>query len=269
VKLPPEIDSDRLWSTLAAAAEAAARHTVPRFRAGIAVDNKASAGFDPVTEADRQAERAIRDVIAAAFPGHSITGEELQDTAGSEPFTWIIDPIDGTRGFVSGIPLWGTLIGLTHRGRAVAGLMSQPFVGETFAAVGAETRYVHNGATTALSTSGVTELADARLTATTPEMFASPASRAAYDSVEDYARLVRYGTDCYGYCLLAAGHIDVVVEEGLKPYDIAALVPIIEAAGGVVSTWAGGRPEAGGQIVATATEALHADVLALLAPAAR
>ncbi|MEX1180718.1 MAG: histidinol-phosphatase [Cucumibacter sp.] len=263
-----EIDSGRILAVFERAAEAAARHTLPFFRTALGIANKAAHGFDPVTEADRAAERAIREVIATAFPDHGIIGEELGETRSASPYVWLVDPIDGTRAFISGLPLWGTLIGLTRSGRAIAGLMSQPYLGESFFAAGGVARLRRGTTAGPLQVSGVTSLASARLATTSPRLFESPQSRAAYDAVEARARVTRYGTDCYGYCMLAAGHVDLVIEEGLQPFDIAALIPIIEAAGGVITTWRSGRAEGGGQIVAAATPALHAQASELLAPAA-
>lgn len=266
--LPEGIESNAVLDVFERAAAAAARHTLAHFRTPMVVDNKAPHGFDPVTEADRAAERAIREVIAAAFPGHAIVGEELEDKAGAGAYVWQIDPIDGTRAYISGLPLWGTLIGLTHEGRAIAGQMSQPFLGETYTALAGVARAERAGESTPLSTSGVRSLAPARLATTSPTMFTSEASRAAYGAVERACRVARYGTDCYGYCMLAAGHVDLVIEEGLRPLDIVALIPIIEAAGGTISDWKGGPAERGGQILAAASADLHAEARALLAPAA-
>jgi histidinol phosphatase-like enzyme (inositol monophosphatase family) len=266
--LPGGIDSEAVWEVFDGAAAAAARHTLAHFRTPIVVENKSAHGFDPVTEADRAAERAIREVIAARFAEHAIVGEELADRPGSGPYVWQIDPIDGTRAYISGLPLWGTLIGLTCEGRAIAGQMSQPFLGETYVALAGAARAVRNGESAALTTSGVRSLAAARLAPTTPRLFASAGSRAAYGAVEAACSVARYGTDCYGYCMLAAGHVDLVIEEGLRPLDIVALIPIIEAAGGVISDWKGGPAEGGGQILAAASPDLHAEALALLAPAA-
>jgi len=264
-----ELDPAILRSVFERAAEAAALHTLSRFRTALVIENKARAGFDPVTRADRDAETAIRAVISDTFPDHGIVGEELPDRPTDGRFTWMVDPIDGTRAYVSGLPLWGTLIGLTRSGKAIAGAMSQPYLEETFIAIGGAAVVNHRDGSQVLKTSGTTELAEARMATTTPALFATIASRAAYDAVEARARISRYGTDCYGYCMLAAGHIDLVIEEGLKPFDIVALIPIIEAAGGIVTTWSGDRAETGGQIVAAATPALHAQALDLLRAAAR
>lgn len=244
-------------------AEAAAAETLPRFRRPGQIDNKLSSGFDPVTEADRAAERAIRALIAEAFPEHGIHGEEFGLEREDSDHRWIIDPIDGTRAFISGLPLWGTLVGLTIGGRAIAGMMSQPFTGELFYAVGDGAQYEGPGGPRALRVRDTTELADATLCTTTPALF-DPLRRAAYDRVEAAVCLPRYGTDCYAYAMLAAGQIDLVIESGLNPYDIVALIPIIEQAGGIITNWAGGRAEGGGDIIAAATPALHEKALALL-----
>jgi histidinol phosphatase-like enzyme (inositol monophosphatase family) len=248
-------------------AGAAAAETLPRFRGAGAVTNKLTAGFDPVTEADREAEQALRQLIRAEYPGHGIIGEEFGPENTGSPFLWVVDPIDGTRSFIAGIPLWGTLVGLTAQGRAVAGMMAQPFTRELFYASAGQAWYEAPGQTRRLATSGRTALPEATLCTTTPSMF-SGAGRAAYDRVEKSVRMARYGTDCYAYAMLAAGHVDLVVETGLQPYDIIALIPIIEAAGGAVTDWGGKRAERGGDIVAAATEELHAAALAVLARAA-
>ena len=244
-------------------AEAAAQQTLPRFRQPVLIDNKVDGGFDPVTEADREAEKAIRALIGEAYPDHGILGEEFGLEGEASYHRWIIDPIDGTRAFISGLPLWGTLVGLTVSGRAVAGMMSQPFTGELFYAVGEGSHYEGPGGARRLKTRDTTELCDATLCTTTPALF-DALRRAAYDRVEEAVCLARYGTDCYAYAMLAAGQVDLVIESGLQPYDIVALVPIIEQAGGVITSWAGGRPESGGDIIAAATRELHEKAMALL-----
>jgi histidinol phosphatase-like enzyme (inositol monophosphatase family) len=245
-------------------AAAAAEQTLPRFRQPAEIGNKYEVGFDPVTEADREAERAIRAMIEGRFPDHGIVGEEFGASNAGSDHVWVIDPIDGTRAFISGLPLWGTLVGLTRDGRAVAGMMSQPFTGETFLADAEGATYEGPGGLRPLATRGTTRLADATLCTTTPALFTG-ARRQAYDRLEQQVRLARYGTDCYAYCMLAAGHIDLVVETGLQPYDIVALVPIIEQAGGVVTASDGSRPEPGGEIVAAASAELHRAALEMLA----
>ncbi len=238
-------------------AQAAANETLPRFRQAGAVANKLAGGFDPVTEADREAEQAIRHLIREEYPGHGILGEEHGSENETSRYCWIIDPIDGTRSFISGLPLWGTLVGLTDKGDAVAGMMSQPFTGEFFFAAGAAASYDGPEGPRALSTRKTVDLAEATMCTTTPALF-SGRQREVYDDLERRVRLARYGTDCYAYAMLAAGNVDLVVETALQPYDIVALIPIIEMAGGVITAWDGGSAEAGGDIIAAATPQLHA-----------
>lgn len=249
-----QIDFAQVENVLLSAADAAAQRTLPLFRTPLAVDNKLEAGFDPVTEADKGAETAIRAVIAEAFPDHAIIGEEW-GTTGESRFSWIIDPVDGTRAFISGAPVWGTLIGFAVDGLAVAGLMSQPFIGERFLAVPGRSTYRRGEHAVANRTSGLTGLADARVFTTTPNLFRAE-HWGKWEAIEANTRLQRFGMDCYGYALLAAGHADLVVEPYLNTYDIAALVPIIREAGGAIACWDGSEPTGGGDVVAAATPAL-------------
>ncbi|MBL8580359.1 MAG: histidinol-phosphatase [Mesorhizobium sp.] len=248
-------------------AAAAAAETLPRFRQSGDVANKIESGFDPVTEADREAEKAIRALIRAEYPDHGILGEEFGAENASNEHVWIIDPIDGTRSFISGIPLWGTLVGLTKGGDAIAGMMAQPFTGELFYAIDGKAWWEgpHRGKADRqrLTTRKTTSLADATLCTTTPALFQGD-RKVAYERVEKAVRLPRYGTDCYAYAMLAAGNIDLVVEVGLQSYDVAALIPIVEAAGGVMTEWNGGPAEEGGGIVAAATPELHAAAMEML-----
>lgn len=257
------IDFAKIEATLLAAADAAATRTLPLFRTGLAVDNKLSEGFDPVTEADKGAETAIRAVIAEAFPDHAIIGEEWGTTGESE-YCWIIDPVDGTRAFISGAPVWGTLIGFAHKGTAIAGVMAQPFIGETFLAVPGRATYRRGGEPQPIRTSGLTDLAPARVFTTTPALFRTPELMAKWQAVEAATRLQRFGMDCYGYALLAAGHADLVIEPFLNTYDIAALVPIIREAGGAIACWDGSEPTGGGNVVAAATPELLDKALELV-----
>ena len=237
------------------------RAILPFFRTPMAAHDKSAGGaFDPVTEADRAAEVAMRRHIVATFPDHGIVGEEFGSQREDAEFVWVLDPIDGTRAFVSGLPLWGTLIGLLSSGRAAYGMMHQPFIGEHFFGDGGSAGYRGPHGARRLRTRRCGSLAEATLSTTSPKLFGAHEIES-YDRVEREVRLTRYGCDCYAYCMLAAGHVDVVVEAGLKPYDIVALVPIIEGAGGVVTTWDGGRPEAGGAIVACGDPRLHAAVV--------
>ncbi|HXW85367.1 MAG TPA: histidinol-phosphatase [Candidatus Binataceae bacterium] len=245
--------------------ELAGRAILPHFRAPLEVANKSSdGGFDPVTIADRSAETAIRDEIARVFPSHGVWGEEHGRTAGTSPFTWVIDPIDGTRAFVLGLLQWGTLIALNDGERPVLGVMTQPYVGELFIGSrrGAELR--HGAETRALRTRRCPRLADASLASTSPAGFPSRSQRACFDLVASTVRQVRFGTDCYAYCMLAAGLIDLVIESRLNPYDIQAPIAIIEAAGGVVTSWTGGRADAGGAVIAAGDPELHREALKIL-----
>lgn len=249
-----------LFADLAAAA---AEITLPHFRAGVEVANKASCGFDPVTVADHGAETAMRALIERSFPDHGIVGEEGGSVRADADFVWTLDPIDGTRAFIAGIPLWGTLIGLTRGGRPVAGMMAQPFIGEQFFSDGATSRYRGPGGSRVLATRSCAAIGDAILCTTSPDLF-SPSEQPRYAAVEREVRLARYGTDCYAYCLLAAGHVDAVIEAGLGQHDIVALIPIIEAAGGRVTSWNGGTAAEGGQVLATGDPRLHELLLSRL-----
>src|SRR6185312_601285 len=239
---------------------------LPHFREPIAIADKGGArGYDPVTEADRGAETIIRGAIAKAYPTHGIRGEEHGHTHGSEPYTWVIDPIDGTRSFILGQMHWGTLIALRDVTRPLVGVMHQPYVGESFVAIAGEgAEWRRGGKRRALRTRTCARLADATLAATTPDMFATPQTRAGFERVRSRVRLTRFGGDCYAYCLLAMGLVDVVVESSLFAYDVQALMPIVEEAGGVFTTWRGERCDEGGDVVACGDPALQAEVLALL-----
>ena len=250
---------------LTKAAEAASRETLAHFRSNLSVDNKLAVGFDPVTVADKQAERAIRAVISASFPDHVIIGEEEATKETGSDFSWIIDPIDGTRSFISGVPLWGTLIGFAYKGRVLAGLMNQPFIGETFLAIPGSALWHRNGDTKTLEVSGVKSLATSRLFTTAPELFDTPQRQAIWNAISSASQVRRFGCDCYAYCLLAAGHADIVIEPALNIYDIAALVPIVEQAGGYLTTWEGGSADQGGDIIAAASKELLDETLALIA----
>ncbi len=236
------------------------------FRKPMPVENKAVGGaFDPVTKADRGAEKAIVQALAARFPDHGVVGEEFGTKPGTSRFKWVIDPIDGTRSFIIGSPLWGTLIGVLEDEKPVFGLVDQPFTGERFWS-GDKAAYqsVRGSRPGRIKTRECNRIEDAVLTSTHPDLFESAEQSAALTALKSRARLTRYGGDCYGYCLLAAGFVDIIIEAGLKPYDIVALIPIIERAGGVVTTWSGGDASNGGDIIATGNPRLHEDVLALI-----
>jgi myo-inositol-1(or 4)-monophosphatase len=237
---------------------------MPHFRAQPIVDSKSAHHFDPVTAADRAAEAAMRRLIGAAYPDHGIVGEEFGNEREDAEYVWVIDPIDGTRAFITGLPVWGSLIGLTRRGEPQLGMMVQPFAGERYAGDGKRAWYRGPGGAKALATRPCAALADAVLFTTTPALFAG-SDRASYDGVEAAVRLARYGCDCYAYCMVAAGHADIVIEAGLAPYDIVPLIPIITGAGGTVTDWAGKSAASGGRVVATGDPRLHDQVLSRLA----
>jgi histidinol phosphatase-like enzyme (inositol monophosphatase family) len=257
-------DLDSLPGFLDRLATAASDSIMPHFRTAASVENKGSKLFDPVTIADRSAEQAMRRLINAEHPDHGIDGEEFGTEHADAEFVWVLDPIDGTRAFITGLPVWGTLIGLTRRGNPILGMMAQPFTGERFAGNGARAWYTGPGGNAPMRTRPCATLADASLFTTTPSLFAG-AEREAYDRVEHSVRLPRYGCDCYAYCMVAAGHADVVVEAGLHSYDIVALIPIVEGAGGRVTNWEGGSAAKGGRVVASGDPRLHDLVLAKLA----
>lgn len=244
-------------------ARAAAAETLPRFRQFNEIDNKYTSGFDPVTEADRAAERAIRAMIGREFPEHGILGEEYGPENIDRSHVWVIDPVDGTRAFISGLPVWGTLVGLTVDGDAKAGMMSQPFTGELFYSDGEGAYLARDGVEQRLSVRSQAKLEDATMFTTTPSLFKGEL-RKGFDSLENSVRLSRYGVDCYAFAMLAGGFADIVVEAGLQPYDIVALIPIIEQAGGVVTQRDGGPAEKGGDIVAAASMELHQAALELI-----
>ncbi len=238
---------------------------LPFFRAHHALEDKSAGGtFDPVTEADRAGEAVMRSLIRQHFPEHGLLGEEFGNENVEAEYVWVLDPIDGTRAFISGIPVWGTLIGLTRQGVPVYGMMHQPFSGERFSGDGREARYEGPGGPLRLRTRQVPGLASATLMTTSPHLFEGEEAEA-FARVEAQVRLSRYGCDCYAYCMLASGHVDLVIESGLKPYDIVALIPIIEGAGGIVTSWDGGSAAGGGRVIAAASEALHQAALRLLA----
>jgi myo-inositol-1(or 4)-monophosphatase len=237
---------------------------LPFFRSSLHADDKSRGGvFDPVTEADRAGEAAMRHLIKRAFPTHGIIGEEFGAEAADAEYVWVLDPIDGTRAFMAGLPVWGTLIGLMRQGAPVYGLMHQPFTGERFFGDGAGSSFRHRNGERALKTRRCGALGEAILSTTNPKLF-RPERLPGYERVERESRLVRYGCDCYAYCMLAAGHIDLVIEAGLKPYDIVALIPIIEGAGGIVTTWTGESAAKGGSVVAAGDRRIHEAALALL-----
>lgn len=266
---PVHTDRDTLEGLLEVAfdaADVAADITTHYFRHQFSVENKASAGnFDPVTVADREAELAIRSVFRSRCPEIGFYGEEHDTIASENGLIWVVDPIDGTRAFMSGMPLWGTLIALYNGQDAVIGVMDQPFLNERYCACSDVAQLITPDAVKDLSTRTTTDLASSIAYCTTPDMFADSVAMDCFLALKSRVQLMRYGGDCYAYALLAAGYVDIVIDCDLKPYDIQALIPIVSAAGGVVSTWSGESAVDGNYVVACGTKELHAQVLPLLA----
>ena len=236
-----DADLDRMMRFAEQLADAARAETLPRWRTGCAAADKNEGGaWDPVTEADREAERAMRRLIEAEFPDHGIEGEEFGEKAGEGRWSWSLDPIDGTRSFVCGLPSWTTLIALLEDGRPVLGIIDAPALDERYAGPDAE----H-------ATSGCTALAEARLSTTDPYLF-SGSETEAWDRLRRPARTTRYGLDAYGYARVAAGSLDLVIEAGLKPHDYNALNPVVRAAGGAIGNWEGGDDFSSGRVIAAA-----------------
>lgn len=260
----PELVKDLL--SLAEELAAAARvETLKRFRRyDLSIDDKGTGGFDPVTEADRAAEAAMRALISRRRPDDAVTGEEMAPVTGRSALTWILDPIDGTRAFLSGAPSWGTLIAVADAQAPFVGIIDQPYIGERFIGTPGEAWLDGPTGRTRLATRPPRPASEAILYSTFPEV-GTEAERRAFEAVAASVRLTRFGFDCYAYALLAAGHIDLVIEAGLQPYDVAAPIAVIEAAGGLVTSWDGGPAAGGGQVLAAANAEIHREAMALLA----
>lgn len=230
-------------------ADAARTAILPYFRASHSVNNKGGDRFDPVTDADQAAERAMRDLISAHYPDHGVLGEEFGASGDADGYQWVIDPIDGTRAFIAGLTNWGVLIALYHEGRPLIGVMDQPYLDERYRGWNAGANCVIRGAKRALKTRRCDGLNDAILSTTDPYLFHG-AEADAFARARNAAKLTRYGYDCYAYAMVASGHMDGVVESGLKPFDIGALIPILNGAGGGVCAWDGGDASQGGRVLA-------------------
>lgn len=237
---------------------------LPFFRTALAVEDKpGKRGFDPVTEADRAAEAVMRALIKATFPDHGIIGEEYGDEHSDADYVWALDPIDGTKSFISGMPAWGTLIGLARHGEPVFGMMHQPFTRERFTGDGGAAWYRGPTGARDLHVRPCARLDQAVLYTTSPRLM-NEADHPCFARVEEKVQLSRYGGDCYAYCMVAAGHIDLVIETELKPHDVMALVPIVTGAGGVMTTWENGPPQHGGRIIAAGDRRVHAEAMRIL-----
>ena len=233
------------------------------FRSGFSIENKDARGFDPVTSADHAIESVLRKSIRERYPDHGIVAEEEGDHQSDARFTWFIDPIDGTKAFMMGSPLWGTLVGLTEARRPIFGLLSQPVLEEVFFGSPSGSWLITAEGRRRLQARACRELGQAALASTHPDMF-SGGDAAKFQALARRCLLHRFGGDCYNYAMLAAGYVDLVVEAGLKPFDIVPLIPLLEGAGCVVTDWAGAPPLGGGRVVAAATKELHAHALDML-----
>ena len=264
---PDEQGIRKLLDTAVSVAESAGPIALRYFRNAVHVEDKSGGrAFDPVTRADKEVEANIRAELERHFPSHGILGEEEAERESDSPYRWVIDPIDGTRAFISGVPAWGILLGLTFDQACLAGVMHQPYLAETFlgSAEGAWLRRA--GTEQAIRTSQTNEIASAIVYCTHPSTFENAEDRQKFEQVAKKSRMMRFGGDCYSYCLLAHGQIDLVIEGSLKPYDIIPLIPIIEGAGGVVTDWQGGDASRGGLIIAAANPELHTQALETLNP---
>ncbi len=246
-----------------ALADAARVETLRHFRAADLTAESKAADYDPVTVADRASEQAMRAILAERRPEDGILGEEYDPVQGTSGLTWILDPIDGTRGYVAGTPTWGVLIAISDGTGPVFGMIDQPYIGERFVG-GLGAQFVDGPlGQSKLVTRAPCPLEDATLLTTFPEV-GTDLERRAFEAVAGHVRLVRYGMDCYGYALLAAGQVDLVIEAGLATYDIAAPIAVVEAAGGIVTDWTGGPAFGGGRAIAAANGEIHAAALSIL-----
>jgi len=245
-------------------ADAAREETLRHFRSsGLGAETKEAHRFDPVTVADRASEQRMRAILAERRPADAILGEEFPPRPGTSGLTWILDPIDGTRGYLSGTPTWGVLIAVADDRGPIFGIVDQPYIGERFAGGLGIAEVAGPMGVTPLRTRPPRPLSEAILFTTFPEV-GTPEEGAAFRRVAGRARLTRYGADCYAYALVAAGQIDVVIEAGLQAYDVQAPMAVIEAAGGIVTAWDGGPAKDGGRILAAANREIHAEAMALL-----
>ncbi|MDX1716690.1 MAG: inositol monophosphatase family protein [Anderseniella sp.] len=261
---PDPAELDTMLAFAIELAELAARPALQHFRSQTAVLNKLEAGFDPVTAADRQTELVLREAIASRFPDHGILGEEHDEKAGTSPWRWVVDPIDGTRSFICGTPTWMTLIGLEYESQPVVGVASQPFTGEIFAGNGHEAFVIRDQLRHPLRSTSVTALADVLAGTTGPEIYKSLGHQIQLERIAGAVRHLRFDADAYFHCMVAAGQLGISLDTGLKPYDIAALIPIVKGAGGIITTWTGHAAADGGDIIAAGNPHLHEAALKLL-----
>ena len=265
----PDLDVTAELALAAQLADAARPIALQHFRTGLRGDAKPAREFDPVTEADRAIEARLRALLAQARPEDGVLGEEQAETLGRSGRTWVIDPIDGTRAFIAGLPTWCVLIALYGPDGPLLSIIDQPFTGERFHGVTGQDAWLdHAGVRQPLRTrSSVDRIEDAILSTTDPGLFADEEAEC-FAALARRAKVRRYGLDAYAYAALAAGGVDLVVESGLKTWDVGALIPVVSGAGGVITNWRGGPVHEGGQMLAAATPELHAQALERLAPAA-
>ncbi len=248
--MPKQSDIDKRLHLACRAADQVQIKTLKAFHLKMAVDNKNTEGvFDPVTEADKGAERLLRSLIGKAFPGDSIVGEEYPDKIGGNDWSWCIDPIDGTRAFVSGVPVWSTLIAISFRHDPIIGIIDHPALNERYIGVPGKAWCETVNGVAELKTKVCAKLEDAVLSCTEPMAMFSSGQLAAYELIRRKVRFTRLGLDAYAYALTAAGRMDLVIEAGLAPYDIRAHIPVIKGAGGAVTAWDGGDAKDGGAII--------------------
>ena len=227
------------------------------------VENKLEGGFDPVTLADRGIEQAMREVLAVRRAKDGIYGEEFGQSDGVSEFTWVLDPIDGTRAYISGLPTWGVLIAVGGSEGPQIGIIDQPFIGERFIGTSSGAEWIRGDERVQLNVRNCASLAEATLFTTFREV-GTTVERLAFERVRDQVKLARYGVDCYAYGLIAAGQADLVIEAGLKAYDVQGPIAVIQAAGGIVTNWQGGPAHNGGTVVAAGDARIHSAALKLL-----
>jgi histidinol phosphatase-like enzyme (inositol monophosphatase family) len=248
---------------------AAAAEILPLFRGAHGLTNKIELGFDPVTEADRGAERAIRALISDRFPDHGVIGEEYGEDRPDAEFVWVLDPVDGTRAFIAGLPLWCTLIGLRFQGSPVLGSIGQSFLGELYIGHAGGSRLINRDGVTPLNARQYANLSSAIIATTDPEACFTDSEREAWTRLRAASRLARLGCDAYAYAMVAAGTLDLVVEAGLKSWDIEAAIPVVAGAGGLTTDWRGAAVgQQGGQIAIAGDRACLEAALTALSPSA-
>ena len=249
---------------------ASAAVITPLFRADHGLEDKGHSGwFDPVTLADKNAEAAIRQVVSKRFPEHGVIGEEYGEDRPDAEFVWVLDPIDGTRAFIAGLPVWTTLIGLRHEGKPVLGSIGQPYIGEIYIGHAGGSRLISRDGVRPLKVRSCDGLGPAVIATTDADGCFKPPELAVWKQVRAAARLARFGCDAYAYAMVAAGTLDLVLEAGLKSWDIESAIPLMEGAGGIVTDWRGAPVgQYGGQVAIAGDRRCLEAALALVGPAA-